>query len=77
MFYITPIQWACGRLVLPLSLLVVAGALVELRVFGFEDLLADRRGVSWIGMKIDRIQVDITDTIFVFIFIFECGVGYG
>ena len=68
MFYITPIQWACGRLVLPLSLLVVAGAFVELRALGLEDLLAGRRGVPWIGMKIDRIRISLISYLFLYLY---------
>jgi len=39
-----------------------------------------REELKWyhrVGMKTDRIQTDITDIVFVFIFVFEYGVRYG
>ena len=39
-----------------------------------------REELKWyhrVGMKMDRIQTDITDIVFVFIFVFEYGVRYG
>jgi len=39
----------------------------------FDQQVAEKRTLE---MKTDRIQTDITDIVFVFIFMFEYGVGY-